>query len=304
MTKYFLGLDFANVQHANAKCLLKDEAGEITLCPNSDVPTREREIARFALDAPFGLTKPMLELLQGTNYEGDADRLRLRETDRRVGALVKKMRIADRKQTKLGGHPLFNSGSHIHPPMAFQTLPNALREVLRLERFSSPDSQTSSLLVESRLGLGRVVEAHPRLFLYSLLERLGGKYKTTTEEGRILASARDYGPAVRRKTEAGEEFEARRKQRCPNRKQLVKEICESSSSWMGAAHREFSGDFSRVAETDHVFDAFLCALTAFMHHAGETLLWSDLKIDRSTVEIEGHMIILRAASSSVGRGCQ
>lgn len=298
MTRYFLGVDFANVEAANAKCCLRDEAGEITLCSALDTVERDAEVDGAALDAPFGLTKPTVDLLQGRYFDGDPEELRLRETDRKVGAVISQMRIADPQRTNLRGHRLFNRGSHIHPPMAFQTLPNAIREVLRLEGRDTQNPQVSSPLTRSRLGQGRVVEAHPRLFLYSLLGRLNGRYKTTEVETELLEAARDYGPAKRRMGEANREFEERQQQRRYNRERLIREICEGSSLWAGSARLQFSGDFSSVAATDHSFDAFLCSLTALMHSKGETLLWSELRVDKSTVEVEGHMHILRTTLAS------
>jgi hypothetical protein len=48
-----------------------------------------------------------------------------------------------------------------------------------------------------------------------------------------------------------------------------------------------------VIESDHTFDAWLAALTAWAHEKNETLGWIEAGIDPAHVDAEGHILVLR-----------
>lgn len=48
-----------------------------------------------------------------------------------------------------------------------------------------------------------------------------------------------------------------------------------------------------VLHSQHCFDAFLSALTAFAQAEEQTVEWDEVELDRAAVEMEGHILVLR-----------
>ena len=70
----------------------------------------------------------------------------------------------------------------------------------------------------------------------------------------------------------------------------------NQTAWMGKSARTLtlaSGvAVDDLVRSDHDFDAWLCALTAWSHDCGETRTWSNVPLKKSDVDIEGHIAIL------------
>jgi len=52
---------------------------------------------------------------------------------------------------------------------------------------------------------------------------------------------------------------------------------------------------SALVQDDHIFDAWLAALTAWSHDLDQTLTWTEAGLPEDLVAVEGHMLILRPA---------
>lgn len=132
-------------------------------------------------------------------------------------------------------------------------------------------------LASARRGEAAVVEAHPRLFMYSIAERIlrrepsavtipilnhiAGYKKLPSSRCKVYCLLRDHVPA-----------------------------------WSGQTERtlEPMDPPMELLATDHAFDAWLCALTAWLHHNKETITWTGVPgLCRDVVDIEGHILILQ-----------
>jgi hypothetical protein len=57
-----------------------------------------------------------------------------------------------------------------------------------------------------------------------------------------------------------------------------------------------------ILESDHAFDAFLCALTAWSHRQGMTIAWDQAEpaISEEDVLHEGHILVLSEKEEADG----
>ena len=121
------------------------------------------------------------------------------------------------------------------------------------------------------------IEAHPRMYLYSVLERLYRHRQKSVSLNMLFTAARYKDSPVNRA--------------------VLYNLLREQTAWMGPSIRQiFPATIpDELAASDHVFDGYLCALTAWSHSQGECLTWQELEIPAAYVEIEGHILVLRQA---------
>jgi hypothetical protein len=135
-----------------------------------------------------------------------------------------------------------------------------------------------------RRGEGRIAEAHPRLFLYSVVECL---WLTGTQNEELLLAVRDYKTGPHAQENRGVIFRFLNENRC----------------WMGKHQRDLSLDMNgeeALIGSDHAFDAWLAALTAWAHNSTLTIRWDEARFpdgskafeEDDVVKVEGHILIL------------
>lgn len=271
MMKVYRGIDYADDSTKYGDCSVEDDGTTLRVNPASQAAPK-----RIGIDAPMGLPRGYVALLTGElPHDGS---LTFRATDLRLQALVAALPVVSRYGVEVP--KLFNRTGHVRSPAALQIVPGAMKEALECVSASTDSTERRRQLVEIRLGTAVVVEAHPRLFLYSMLQCCD---QAVTKP--LMTAARDYKDVTRKVEGAGH------RERRPNNRRLLRDhLCEHTE-WC-KRQREVEADDS-VLSTDHAFDAWLSALTAWSHDNGHTLTWNDAGLERETVEVEGHILILR-----------
>lgn len=285
MSTIFHGIDFANKKANHGKCWLSDDGASLTatFSPPSTGATRT------AVDCPLGTTLAFTRLLAGEVAKNETtDVFKSRATERLMRDLVSDYQTnrdwQERPKTERKRFPrasYFNGGSHVQPAVGMVIVPEALAWLA--DGAGSEKEARLNAMRRARLGQGPIVEAHPRLFLYSAIERLRRSRSTPVPFEELDAIAGYKG------TDA--DAEARRLR--------VYDLLRANTSWLGRNSRSLRvADVSALISTDHAFDAWLSALTAWAHEHGETWSWEDtMQLDKATVEVEGHMLILRTESA-------
>lgn len=278
----FHGIDFANKKKNVGHCWLVDDGATLTA---SFIHRGDFEATRTAIDCPFGTTVAVERLLRGEIAKNrKPDVFKSRHTERLMREVIsnyqvnldwKNRSIDERKQFPRAS--FFNGGSHVQPTVGLVIVPECLAWLQ--DRVGDGREERREELRRARLGTGRVVESHPRLFLYSAIE------KVRRVKGRPLSVASMDDIAGYKGV--GSEARARR--------QRVYEILCLESAWMGEKARKLVvEDLSALIDTDHAFDAWLSALTAWAHENELTWTWRDSRrLTRAEVEIEGHILILK-----------
>ena len=81
-----------------------------------------------------------------------------------------------------------------------------------------------------------------------------------------------------------------------NRRNVFR-FLHQNTEWMDNGHSRVlrvEGSDDELVTVDHAFDAWLSALTAWAHDRDKTLPWNEVDgMDRRTVDIEGHILVLR-----------
>ena len=212
------------------------------------------------------------------------DVFKSRATERLLREVVSDFRVnrewqrrSKSEREKFSRASFFNGGSHIQPAVGMVIVPELLAWLA--DRAGARTDERLTAMRQARLGEGPILEAHPRLFLYSAMERLrrdrGGPF--SFEELDAVAGYKGNGA----------DAEARRRQ--------VFELLKANNSWLGRNRRGLHvTDLPALIATDHAFDAWLSALTAWAHEHRETWGWADTaRLDEATVAVEGHILILR-----------
>ena len=137
--------------------------------------------------------------------------------------------------------PFFNSGGHIQPTLRISVVPDCLWYIANQFEPDLPIEQRRRNLEAARRGEGKWIEAHPRIFLYSLLERLY----------RIDPDAVDLNTMF---------LAARYKGQVDYRRQLYR-LIRDQRCWMGDYARDIQPVEipNELALSHHHFDAYLCA---------------------------------------------
>ncbi len=251
-----------------------------------------------ALDSPLGYPKPLTQLIQSLDQADAPERhFKYRRTDDVVADHVADLQVvrdADNPDARVPG--FFNRARHVKPTLGLQIVPGALRETIRLLNLGEQEVRARVHVMEQvRCGdLGaQVIEAHPRLFLYSALNRIriGTDHPLPQD---VLIAARDYKtpPAADHVEQAI---------RAQNRRYVLRFLREHTQHWIGLAGLNVY-DRPPVCDRDHDFDALLCALTALAHDRGWTWSWADMGggMDHKTVAEEGHIFILSPRGGAEG----
>ncbi|KAB2849609.1 MAG: hypothetical protein F9K44_07445 [Hyphomicrobiaceae bacterium] len=276
----FLGIDWGANDNWKS-CVLHDNGEELSLAP--DAPANRDAVdfglyQRTAVDCPFGTTRVFQGVLTGAPVErafptaacDRASEVAIRE---RIGAFHIVRLWNDLAP---GGPPLFNSTGHIQSTVRLSIVPDFLNWFVA-ERFAGQAIDNGSVeLVEARLGHPPVVEAHPRAFLYSCIELL---HELPLEWAQVLPQARDY--------------------KTPTGRGAMLHLLGENIGWMGDQVRDLGPVLDHpqtILASDHDFDAFLAALTAWAHGVG-VALWAHnaAGLADETVAIEGHLLILDTA---------
>lgn len=275
----FHGIDFANNKAKQGECWLRD--CEETLRAVFTKP--DEKPSRTAVDCPFGTTVAFDRLLRGEGTNGAAgDTLKSRATERLLRCVVSKYKVnLDWKQRSAHDRELFprdvffNGGRHVRPTVGMVIVPEFLGWLT--DHAGSDTGARREALRAARFGDGPIVESHPRLFLYSAIERIRALVSLPSKDLDAIAGYKGRGA----------EPKARRRR--------VYEILCSNPSWQGEKARRIEVDsLAHLVEADHVFDAWLSALTAWAHASGETWSWRDTgKLDESVVAVEGHILVLK-----------
>ncbi|MBI3200081.1 MAG: DUF429 domain-containing protein [Myxococcales bacterium] len=281
MTRVFHGIDFANVEAHHGQCWLVDDGTTLTARFNPQEP-----VVRTAVDCPFGTSQGFEALLKGEITEPSDDGFKTRATERlmrkHVAAFTTnaEWRAQDTKTRKaLDRVSFFNGGAHVQPSVGLVIVPEFLDWLMgRL----GGDSTTERLkrVREARLGEGPVVEAHPRLLLYSIIERvrLGSRQTIPAQVMADIGGYKDRGAH-------GEQ----------GRRQAYNLLASGTAHWQptGQARQIAVPDLVTMLAVDHAFDAWLAALTAWAHHHHDTWTWDQAGLPQANVEVEGHMLILK-----------
>lgn len=276
--KLFRGIDFALATKRRAEAFVVDD-GEV-LQAVSQASSKEN---LAAVDCPLGTTSGFVDLLAGRDPEASEDGFQARRTEHWARCHLSKYRTVKGSNLRSSGGKrvlYFHPTSHAQPAAAMRTIPACLDFILtELSLHGEGPEARLQALSAARRGEGRFVEAHPRLFMYSALERVH-----RVEHGScgrdILLAATTYKRGTKRVS--------------AKKRSCIYAFLVENPVWMGSQRRRLepleAPDW--LIDNDHNFDAWLCALTAWAHDHSETLDWRAAGIPEEIVDIEGHMLLL------------
>jgi hypothetical protein len=285
---YYEGIDFANHKANHGECVLQDDGTSLRAFFRQHRPTDIR-FARTAVDCPFGTSKGFEAGLRGEILQDDGkDGFKTRVTERWLRDRVSEFRTNQDWRTRdrearatFPRASYFNGGSHIQPSVGLVIVPELLHW---LANRLAPGGRVADRLISmkaARRGDGPIIEAHPRLFLYSAFE------KVRTAAGHSLPwQLMNAAAGYKAKGAEGERHRT-----------TVFRFLGEHRQWMGTEPFRtlaVEGGEEELIELDHAFDAWLSALTARAHHLCQTLTWQAVEgLDDETVDVEGHILILR-----------
>ena len=279
------GIDFANRDHHFGRCRVVDKRGVLRLELEFD---EEAPIKKTAVDRPFGSSWGFQELLNGNivpdveddGYKARKTELWLREHIREYETNIRWGDRNDAEREEFPRQNYFNGGAHVQSTLALQIVPDCLAWLFeKLGEFDNPAARLQALS-QARRGESDFVEAHPRLFLYSIIERLY-LYNEELITLQVLNTVAGY------KDRDGEPPHTER------RAAIYRLLCQNHEGWLpvGREIRPHEAPASLV-ESDHTFDAWLCCLTAWAHDLDQTIGWQAVEIEQQYVDVEGHIHIL------------
>ena len=273
------GIDLANGIDNVGQYFLRDNGQSLNLTPM----VLGQEIKKSAIDCPFGTTSGFASLLRGEWPGQDpVDGFKSRRTEICLRELTQQYQIVQRWRNRTAEerqvHPreaFYNGGGHIQPTLAMRIVPECLWYLVNRYGQGIDAAERLRRLVEARQGAGLWIEAHPRMFLYSALERIY-RHNPNAVTLNVLFTAARYKDSVE------------------NRGSIYN-LLRNETAWMGQTVRTIYPEIipDDMAISDHVFDGFLCALTAWSHSQGECLTWQEIEIPDTVVEVEGHILVLR-----------
>lgn len=273
------GIDLANGLDNLGRCFLCDDGQRLTV----EIEEPGTLIMRTAIDCPFGTTEGFEKLLHGDwPTEQPIDGFKSRKTELWLKDHVEHYRIVQRwrgrTEQEREQHPdeaFFNRGGHIQPTLRMSIVPECLWYIANRFNKELPVEKRKQNLVDARRGDGPWVEAHPRIFLYSMVERLFRADSAVVDLDTLFMTARYKAQA-------------------DNRRELYR-LFRENRRWMGKQVRDIQPAAipDDLEENHHRFDAFLCALTAWAHQHSECLGWPAAEIEQEIVDIEGHILVLR-----------
>lgn len=230
----------------------------------------EGEIQMFAVDSPLGTNRDFADLLRGEIPEQLSDRkLKERATER-----FWRKRLLDIARHHPETTRYFDQNSHLKSSVGLEIVPEAIycvqkafgKRGLRDARIGSPDA--------------RMIEAAPRVFLYTIIERIR---RSETQKGRAI------DPRI---TESVKQYKSKEGS---DRGLILDFVLEHFRSWSGGINREFrfAVDKEKLIADNHLFDAWLAAMTAWAFCQKQTLNAKDAGLTGTRLELEGHIVALR-----------
>lgn len=277
----YRGIDFAIERKRRAELRLIDDGNSLEVsdsCTDVEVMT--------AIDCPLGTTAGFVDLLAGRIPVHMNDGFQSRRTEDWARGYVERYETVTSWKLQAGGRKgptYFHRTSHIQPATAMRIIPACLDYVLdQLSLQSGSQTERRGALIAARRGEARFVEAHPRLFLYSALERIHRASRAALSLDTLAAAAR-YKSS-----------KAELRQRAMSNRRRLYGVLREDPAWMGGQRRQLepADPPDWLISTDHCFDAWLCALTAWAHDHSECLDWHAAGLPEDLVEIEGHLLIL------------
>jgi len=278
------GIDLANGVANVGRVFLGDDGEKLIF--SSDVS--DEQIVKSAIDCPFGTTKGFASLLVGEWPERTpVDGFKSRRTEVQLRELISKYQIVQRWRNRTEAErklypkeAFYNGGGHIQPTLAMRIVPECLWYLVNRYGNGIDAKERAKRLVDARQGSGLWIESHPRMFLYSALERLYRSSPATVPLEMLFTAARYKDSAANRT--------------------ILYKLLRQETVWMGKNIREIHPVEipAEMAASDHVFDGFLCALTARSHSHGECLTWNESRIPEADVNVEGHILVLRQSEGN------
>lgn len=279
------GLDFANHELREGRAFLVDDGTNLTVSfERPDV----RSIKRIGVDCPFGTSAEFYSLLSGILPSTSEDRtFQSRSTERWVRRVIGKeyrsCKLWDASaRREFDRDNYFHPTTHVQPAVAMRIVPNCLAWLIRqIEDGISP----TDFVLSARQADGLIVEAHPRMFLYSMIERIH-RANAGVMTARVMNSIAGY----------------KNKGKVSNRERRedVYHFLRNHTEWTGKNIRRLQPEHPNelLFASDHAFDAWLSALTAWAHHHQECIRWDEAGISPEAVKIEGHILILRQVQAA------
>lgn len=284
MSPVYIGIDVADTAANRARVTVEDDGSTLSVIgiqQGYGEPLEPDEEA--ALDSPLGYPRSFLQLVCALHHDPSAPAqvFKYRRSEDAVADHVAGLQLAV-EANALVPH-FFNRGRHVQSTIGLEIVPGALRELIRLLGVvDAAEADRGTSVRAARLGIGRVVEAHPRLFMYSALSRIREELGQPLPID-LLTAARDYKTPAR----ADEEIAAAR---VANRELVLGYLIEHSTAWLGV---ERTVQAEGICARDHDFDAFLCALTAHANAHLQTLpMGAYPGLEEISVSVEGHILIL------------
>jgi hypothetical protein len=270
------GIDFANRDDRVGRCFLRVDDSDKTVTPALSAEPRD-PIAGLAVDCPFGTTEAFETLLKGERCEGcewDAG-FKTRATENWLRNHLWDYQSNRFWRTLPSPIPQLyvNKTGHIQSTVGMVIVPAFLHWLLATRELSLEQ------LRSVRLGHGNICEAHPRTFLYSIVERVFRKVGLDSLDWReILSNVVTY-----KDSKAGSHS--------IQRQYTYGHLREHSDNWLWDGYRLGPAP-DQLFLSDHLFDAWLTALTAFAHASQQTIDWEAAGLKQETVEVEGHILVL------------
>lgn len=273
--KTYQGIDFANRQTNLGRCYLTVDEESKTLTPQL-VLQPDQKPAGTAVDCPFGTSEGFQKLLKGEipqPCEWDAG-YKTRATEHWLRDELWSYQTNEfwRSRTNPTPQHYVNKTGHVQSAVGLVIVPAFLHW------FHAEQQQSLDNLRQGRLGQGRYVEAHPRPFLYSAIERIYRREPETHGWADILRNVVAYKDKPR-------------ESHASQRREVYDFLRQHSQSWLWGGYTLAEAPELLLA-TDHSFDAFLAALTVYARDCHQTISWKTAGLSHTTVLDEGHILIL------------
>jgi hypothetical protein len=278
--RYYLGIDFACQKKRFGKCVLSDD-GETLLLDFQD--SVEHNPTCIAVDCPFGTSCEFLDVLNGKIPVDAVDEsLATRATERWIREYVSTeyntARMWNESARKVYGREhYFHTTTHVQPTIAMRIVPKCLYWLLTKEGERCPSRSGLDILQDARRGTGRIIEAHPRMFLYSAIEKQCRRCRESVTR-EVLFNVAEY-------------------KNHEDQRRFVYCFLQQNVEWLHPRSRRLMPEEPpiEILRSDHAFDAFLSALLAWSHKQGMTIRWDQTTPPLSEVAVvqEGHILVLR-----------
>lgn len=232
--------------------------------------TASGKIRMSAIDSPLGTCMDFATVLRGEIPTQLIDnKLKERATER-----FWRNRLIEIAKNYPETIRFFDQSSHLKSSAGLEIVPEAIYCLLK--------TLGNDGLMKARLGStdAKVIEAAPRVFLYSMIERIR---QFELNHGRAI----DQG-LIR----AVKQYKSKEDS---ERGLILDFLLEHFTSWSGGVNRQFqfAVDKQKLVADNHLFDAWLTAMTAWSFCHKQTLSSEDAGLDSHRTEAEGHIIALQ-----------